>query len=983
MKIHPLLPELIELQRKDRYLRPEALLDLSRKLNISVNRIYSVASFYQAFRFAPCGKHDIKVCVGAACYVKGAETLYDAFAKYLKLPEDSDTSPDGLFTLSKVACLGCCMLAVAVQIDRHIFGHVKPEDIPMVLKDFLRMAAEDGQEPFEQDVQENACPEIRICRCSSCRAAGSGDVYKAFRAEKGTNNFDFIVKEVSCHGMSYRAPLITVACDGTYYHYDRVRPHDVKLIIAEHFTPKNRLSRATWKGRVFFDAFYRRNKGCCNVEITESEKTIEQARLITRNSGITHPESIDDYRGHGGFTAFEKALNMSPESIISLLEKSKLRGRGGGGFPTGEKWKLAFKAQGESKIVICNADEGDPGAFMDRMLLESYPYRVLEGILIASHVLNADYAIVYIREEYTQAITVLETVIKYLREYGFLKKIKPDYDLVLFKGAGAFVCGEETALLESIEGKRGIPRRRPPFPVTNGLGALPTLINNVETFACIPMILADDGTAFNAVGTEKSYGTKAFALAGKIKKGGLIEVPIGISIRDIVEKFGGGAEDGHTLKAVMIGGPSGGCISCKNFDLPVDYETLQKKGAMMGSGGLIVLDERDCMVDLSLYFLRFLKDESCGKCVMCREGIIRLCAWVEQLTQGGERDSGLLDKIELLARHIQQGSLCALGRTAPNMVLSALHEFRDEFETHLQGCCPAGKCVELTEFQVSDDCIGCTKCAQVCAAGAIECVPLERALINQEKCVKCGVCRTVCPANAIQNVSGTSFKKTYTKAEPEDIELLMPEYRRAVSGKDVIEVNGVEYPFIQGRTLLDYAAEHGWSIPTLCYSKGENESAHCMVCAAWDVSLGRFIPSCEQLIQKGHVYYTDGEQVRDFRREALSLMLARHDFKCGSCSAKGHCGFFDLLREYRVKKEKDTMDYPEKIVTKNVQFDTGKCILCHRCIGVSQGHLTIHNRSGRSCVSPVPESWNDIPESVAKELETACPTGALSTRKDK
>lgn len=982
MKIHPLLPELIELQRKDRYLRPDAILDLSRKLRIPVNRIYSVASFYQAFRFSPCGKHHIKVCIGAACYVKGAETLYDAFAKYLKLPKDNDTSPDGLFTLSKVACLGCCMLAVAVQIDRHIFGHVTPDDIPAVLKAFLRMAQDDNLEPLEQCKDGTHHSEIRICRCSSCRAAGSGDVYKAFSAERSANDFDFIVKEVSCHGMSYRTPMVTVVCDGTYYHYDQVRPYDAKLIIAEHFTPQNSLRRATWKSRIFFDAFYRRNKCRCNADITELDKTIDQARLITRNSGITHPESIGDYRTHGGFKAFEKALKMTPESIIELLEKSKLRGRGGGGFPAGEKWKLAFEAQGGRKVVICNADEGDPGAFMDRMLLESYPYRVLEGILIASYVLNAAYAVIYIREEYTQAITVLETVIKCLRENGFFKTFNSDFDLVLFKGAGAFVCGEETALLESLEGKRGIPRKRPPFPVTSGLDGLPTLINNVETFACIPMILADDGAAFNAIGTEKSHGTKAFALAGKVKKGGLIEVPIGISIRDIVEKFGGGAEDGHTLKAVMIGGPSGGCIPRESFDLPVDYETLQEKGAMMGSGGLIVLDERDCMVDLSLYFLRFLKDESCGKCVMCREGIIRLCSLVEQLTQSGEKDVKLLEKIELLARHIQQGSLCALGRTAPNMVLSTLHEFRSEFEAHLQGCCPAGKCVELTEFQVSDDCIGCTKCAQVCAAGAIECVALERAWINQEKCVKCGVCRTVCPRNAIQNISGTALRNTALKTRPEEIKQPVPEYRILPEERGAIEVDGVEYPFVSGRTLLDYAMERGWSIPTLCHLKGVNESAHCMVCAVWDASLGRFIPSCEQLVEKGHVYYTDNDQVRDFRRDALSLMLNRHDFNCGSCSAKGHCSFFDLLREYRAKREKYAMDYPEKIIAENVEFDGGKCILCHRCIEVSQGHLTVHNRGGRSCVSPAPESWDSISEQIAMELELACPAGALSTRKD-
>ncbi len=973
--INQLLPKLIELQQKDRYLRPEAVLELSRKLQIPVNRIYSVASFYQAFRFKPCGKHNIKVCVGAACYVKGAETLFDAFTKHLQIPEGEDTSPDRLFTLSKVSCLGCCMLAVAVQIDRHIFGHVTPETIPLVIKDFLRLAEDDDKE--SSDLEDGEHPEeVRICRCSSCRAAGSGDVYQAFKTEKSGHGFDFTVKEVSCHGMSYRAPMVTVVCDGNNYHYDQVKPHDAKAIIAEHFRPRSRMHQATWKGKLFFDSLYRR-KNCCSSEITDLDKTIDDARLITRNSDITHPESLGDYRDHGGFTALNRALEMTPQAIINLLEESKLRGRGGGGFYVGHKWQLAYNASGDSKVVICNADEGDPGAFMDRMLLESYPYRVLEGIMIASYVLGAKYAIIYIREEYTQAITVLEKVIQSLRNNGFLEKLNENFNLILFKGAGAFVCGEETALLESIEGKRGIPRKRPPFPVTSGLGGIPTLINNVETYACIPMILQDGGATFNRIGTEQSHGTKAFALAGKVKKGGLIEVPIGISIADIVEKFGGGAEDGHTIKAVMIGGPSGGCIPRENFDLPVDYETLQKNGAMMGSGGLIVLDERDCMVDLSLYFLRFLRDESCGKCVMCREGIIRLCDMVESLTLSGPKDADILDKIESLAKHIQQGSLCALGRTAPNMVLSTLHEFRSEFEAHIQGYCPSGKCVELTEFQVSDDCIGCTKCAQACAANAIKCVPLERAWIDQEKCVRCGICRTVCPQHAIENISKKAAKESMPPC-PEKVPLEI--YHGTSIEGDAIKIDGHEYPFQPDRTLLDYANEHGLPIPTLCYMKDENESAHCMVCAAWDASLGRFIPSCEQLIEKGHIYETDSRQVREFRRDALSLMLNRHNFKCGSCSAKGNCNFLDLIREYKVKKEKNQITFPEKITTENLEFDAGKCILCHRCIGVSLDYLTIHNRGGRSCVSPEPGTWNDIPANVAEKLAEVCPTGALSIR---
>jgi NADH-quinone oxidoreductase subunit F len=983
MMIHPLLPELIELQRKDRYLRPDAILDLSRKLEIPVNRIYSVASFYHAFRFSPCGTYQIKVCVGAACYVKDAESVFSAFSHHLSIPDGDDTTPDGLFTLSKVACLGCCMLAAAVQIDRHIFGHVTPKEIPAVLADFLRMTREDEQEHPGQEHSGKHPSEIRICRCSSCRAAGSGNVYKAFRAEKDAYGFEYLVKEVSCHGLSYRAPLVTVVCDGISYHYDRVQPQHARTILAEHFKPATTLRRATWKGQIFFDAFYNRGHcGQCNSAVTELDKEIDNARLITKNSGITHPESLEEYQAHGGLVAFRKSLSMAPEAISALLKESHLRGRGGGGFLTGEKWRLAYEAPGQSKVVICNADEGDPGAFMDRMLLESYPYRVLEGILIASKFLRVESAIIYIRQEYTQAISVLEKTINSLRESDVFDSFDPCFDIILFKGAGAFVCGEETALLESIECKSGIPPKRPPFPVTNGLGGQATLINNVETFACIPVILQDNGTAFNAVGTPASHGTKAFALAGKVKRGGLIEVPIGISIADIVEKFGGGAEDGHEIKAVMIGGPSGGCIPQKRFDLPVDYETLQQSGAMMGSGGLIVLDERDCMVDLSLYFLRFLREESCGKCVPCREGIIRLCELMEQLTHEGEKDANLLERIESLAIYIQRGSLCALGRTAPNMVLSTLQEFREEFEAHLQGYCPAGKCKKITAFEVSDECIGCTKCAQVCATDAIECIPLEAAWINPELCVKCGACLTVCTLHAIQNVRSKSYSKEHDEKASLNNNKASVNHdpKRTVQG-DVIEVDGDQYPFSERMTLLDYASEHGWSIPTLCYLKGKSETAHCMICAAWDESLGRFIPSCEQFVQKGHVYITNDDQVREFRREALSLMLNRHDLTCGKCSGKGNCAFFGLLREYRVKKQKNALTFSEQVVAENVTFDAGKCILCHRCLAVSQNHLTIHNRGEKSCISPAPESWDSIPETVAQELVLICPTGAMTKGK--
>ncbi len=978
--IHPLLHELTKLQHRDGYLQPDAILELSCKLKIPVNRIYSVATFYHAFRFTPRGKYQIKVCVGSACYVKDAEAVFSAFSKYLKIAGHQDTSNDGLFTLSKVSCLGCCMLAVAVQIDQHIFGHVTVSDIPNIIKDFLLTVREQEQERATEDQDRTYSSEIRVCRCSSCRAAGSAKVYKAFSDEKENYELAYRLKEVSCHGLSYRAPMATIIHDGISYHYDRVQSHHVRAILSEHFSPNSTIDRAAWTSHLLVDSLY--NRGCCNhchTEKTELDLEIDRSRLITQNSNITHPVSLSEYEQHGGLLAFNKSLNMTPQSIINLLKSAKLRGRGGAGFLTGEKWRLAYEATGSIKVVICNADEGDPGAFMDRMLLESFPYRVLEGIMIASKFLQATSAIIYIREEYSHAIHVLEKAIHQLRTNPIFELFAPDYDIILFKGAGAFVCGEETALLESLEGNRGIPRKRPPFPVTSGLNGYPSLINNVETFACIPVILSDDGAAFNAIGTPSSHGTKAFALAGKIKKGGLIEVPIGISIGDIVEKFGGGPEEGHQLKAVMIGGPSGGCIPSNKFDLSVDYETLQQSGAMMGSGGLIALDERDCMVDLSLYFLRFLRDESCGKCVPCREGIIRLCELMEQLTTDGRKQHDLLDRIESLSIHIQQGSFCALGRTAPNMVLSTLHEFRAEFESHIHGYCPAGKCSALTIFKVSDACIGCTKCAQVCAANSIDCIPLEYARIIEEKCVKCGVCRAVCPQDAIKNISHQPVEIVTFDQNQQYTPLISP-HKNPIIQEHLIEIDGNVYAFAEGKTLLDYASKHNLSIPTLCHLKETSHSAHCMICAVWDQTLGRFIPSCEQLVEKGHVYQINNSRVRAFRQEMLLLMLNRHDFSCGQCSVKGNCKFLNLLGEYRIKKSKSDAVFPDIVDAKHVVFDAGKCILCHRCLSASNDQLTIHNRGFKSCISPAPESWDHISKAAAEAITFTCPTGALSQR---
>jgi NADH:ubiquinone oxidoreductase subunit F (NADH-binding)/(2Fe-2S) ferredoxin/Pyruvate/2-oxoacid:ferredoxin oxidoreductase delta subunit len=569
------------------------------------------------------------------------------------------------------------------------------------------------------------------------------------------------VKRVGCVGMCHQTPLLEVVQpDRSSFLYARVQPEDAKAIVLRHFAikwPHKMLSNAVSGAldRLLTDE---KSEPVTRYSIHARDQAVSdflgrQIHIATEHCGHIDPTDLDEYVQNDGFKALEKVLKeLTPEAVIGQIETSGIRGRGGAGFPTHLKWSAVRAETSPKKHIVCNGDEGDPGAFMDRMLMESYPYRIIEGMIIAARCVGADEGFLYIRAEYPLAIKRVSEALEKCRERGFLGDhiLGTDFSLQLkiVAGAGAFVCGEETALMASIEGRRGMPRLRPPFPAQKGLWGRPTLINNVETYACVPWIMRNGAEAFAKIGVGKSKGTKVFALAGKVARGGLIEVPMGISIRQVVEEIGGGIAGGLKFKAVQVGGPSGGCIPATKDYLSVDYETLTEAGAMMGSGGLVVLDETDCMVDIARYFLQFTQNQSCGKCTFCRIGTRRMLDILDRLC-AGKGEAADLPELEHLATIIKKGSLCGLGKTAPNPVLTTMRYFRDEYEAHVAGRCPAGKCKALVKYVITDDCIGCTICAQHCPADAIAMKPYEKHEIDLEKCTRCGTCKTVCPAQAV------------------------------------------------------------------------------------------------------------------------------------------------------------------------------------------------------------------------------------------
>ncbi|MBQ6637295.1 MAG: 4Fe-4S binding protein [Lachnospiraceae bacterium] len=596
---------------------------------------------------------------------------------------------------------------------------------------------------------------VLVCGGTGCTSSGSQQIIEAFEREIKANDLEneVAVVRTGCHGLCALGPIVLVYPEGSFY--SMVKAEDVPEIVSEHLL----------KGRVVTRLLYDETVQEAEViPLAETGFYKKQKRVALRNCGVINPENIEEYIAVDGYQALGKVLTeMTPEQVIDTILASGLRGRGGAGFPTGQKWKLArtLVPDADQKYVCCNADEGDPGAFMDRSVLEGDPHVVLEAMAIAGYAIGANQGFIYVRAEYPIAIERLRIAIGQAREYGLLGKdifgTGFDFDIDLRFGAGAFVCGEETALMTSIEGNRGEPRPRPPFPAVKGLFAKPTVLNNVETYANVPRIILNGPEWFASMGTEKSKGTKVFALGGKIKNTGLVEVPMGTTLREVVEDIGGGIPNGKKFKAAQTGGPSGGCIPAEHFDVPIDYDNLIAIGSMMGSGGLIVMDEDNCMVDIAKFFLEFTVDESCGKCTPCRIGTKRMYEMLEKITKG-QATLEDLDKLEELCYYIKANSLCGLGQTAPNPVLSTLRYFRDEYVAHVvDKKCPAGVCKDLLSFTIDKEkCIGCGMCARQCPASAISKTDytapgkkLPAMAIDSSKCVKCGACMSTCKFGAI------------------------------------------------------------------------------------------------------------------------------------------------------------------------------------------------------------------------------------------
>ena len=610
----------------------------------------------------------------------------------------------------------------------------------------LRIASENDLNKIITDVENSRTyrKEVIVCGGTGCMSSGNDKILENLQnkvKELGLENEIRIVK-TGCVGFCEKGPIVKIMPDNTFY--AEVKPDDVDEIVA-----KDLIANETVKKLLYKDPETK--------EVIQNSDQLhfykKQRKIALRNCGSINPEDINDYICRQGYKALEKAVRMTSQEVVDIIKASGLRGRGGGGFSTGLKWQFALNNKSDQKYVVCNADEGDPGAFMDRAILEGDPHSIVEAMAICGYAIGANKGLVYIRAEYPLAVKILQMAIKAAKERGLLGKnifdSGFDFDIEIKYGAGAFVCGEETALIHSMEGKRGEPTTKPPFPAESGYWGKPTNVNNVETLANIPFIINDEEGVFKNMGTKNSPGTKVFALAGKINNIGLIEIPMGTTLREVIYEIGGGIKGGKAFKAVQTGGPSGGCLTAKDLDTPIDFDTLKEKGSMMGSGGMIVMDEDDCMVSVSKFYLDFTVDESCGKCTPCRVGNLRLLELLEKITSGNGTEEDL-DKLQELSHVIKDTSLCGLGQTAPNPVLSTMHNFWDEYVAHVRDKkCPSGKCTALVRYIINEKCIGCTACSRVCPVSCISGQVKVKHEINQNACIKCGACYNACRFSAI------------------------------------------------------------------------------------------------------------------------------------------------------------------------------------------------------------------------------------------
>jgi NADH-quinone oxidoreductase subunit F len=772
-----LIMALQDIQGALNYIPPEAVDAVSEWLSIPRSQIYSVASFYKALSLAPRGKHRIDVCLGTACHVRGAGLLVSQLSRELGI-DPGETTPDMEVTFNTVNCVGACAMGPVVVIDREYHGEMTPARLSKAVKRCCsgegvcrqsaagpvpRIGPARDERFFAQLASVEALAEVRaalrsdrtlerrailVCAGTGCIANGSLKVAEALnealRRSGAGCGVELFVKKTGCHGFCEKGPLVVFEPGGTVY--TRVKPKDAAEIVEKTVLKNELLERLLYR-------------------FPGSEETFEnyeripfyarQQRNVLRNIGRIDPEDIRDYILHGGYSALAKVLSgLTPGDVIGAVERSGLRGCGGGGFPTGRKWRSCVETPSDVRYVICNADEGDPGAFMDRSILEGDPHAVLEGMLIGAYAVGARQGYIYVRDEYPLAVSRFAAALEEARRWGLLGEnilgTSFSFDVSISRGGGSFVCGESSALMQSVAGKVGEPRAKYTRSTERGLYDKPTVLNNVETFANVPLIIERGAEWFASIGTARSKGTKAFALVGKVNNTGLVEVPMGTTLRTIIFEIGGGIREGRKFKAVQTGGPSGGCLPESKLDLPVDFDTLTREGSMMGSGGMIVMDDATCMVDVARYFTTFLTEESCGKCAACRLGLAHMKEILDRICAGEGRpeDIPLMEELFVV---LDDASLCGLGKSAANPIRSTLKFFREEYEAHIvDKKCPAGVCRGLITYTIDPAlCTGCLVCKRACPAGAISGEKKEPHFLDETKCDRCGICVASCKFDAI------------------------------------------------------------------------------------------------------------------------------------------------------------------------------------------------------------------------------------------